>query len=224
MRRRQADQLGKNLIEGSIACDHLDDARLFHKKEFGVLLDRDVSTDPDEADHVACAVLITDRDLGGGVPPGPDPFAMIEDRNPRPDEVLLAGEELFGLFNRMDIVIGLADQFRRTLQTVMTRDGLVGEDEAAVAVLDIDRLGKVADQEIDQQLNIDFGFFVLGDATEGHPASRTGAASDRRAGFELRTDELDFCEILNRTHHDPSSPSRWVDDLVHPASRIREAR
>ena len=98
MGRGQSDQIGQDLIERSIACDHLDDARLFDEEEFGLLLDRDIPTDPDEADDLAGPVLIANRDLGGGVPPPADPFAMVDDRNAGADEILLADEELFGPF------------------------------------------------------------------------------------------------------------------------------
>ncbi len=149
MRRGQADQIGQDLIERSIARNHLDDASLFDEEEFGLFLDRDVSPDPDEADHVAVSVPIPYRDLGGAIPPGSDPFAVIDDRDPGPDEVLLAGEKLLSLFPGMDVVVGLADEIRRSLETVMACDGLVGEHEATVSVLDIDRFREVADQEID---------------------------------------------------------------------------
>ena len=91
LRRPQADQISENMIERSVACYPLDDAGLVDQEEFGLLLDRDVSPDPDEADHIAVSVLISDRDLGGAVPLRSDPFAMFDDRNPGPNEVLLAG-------------------------------------------------------------------------------------------------------------------------------------
>ena len=109
---------------------------------------------------------------------------MVDDRNAGADEILLADEELFGPFRGVDVVVGLADELRGSVQAVMARDGFVGEHEAAVSVLDIDRLRKVADQEIDQQLEIGSGILVAGDLFESRATRRAGPDNER-AGREL---------------------------------------
>ena len=61
----------------------------------------------------------------------------------------------------------------------MARDGFIGEDETTIPVLDVDCLRKVADQELDQQIEIDLGILVPGDAFERRATRRTGTDGGR---------------------------------------------
>ena len=65
----------------------------------------------------------------------------------------------------------------------MSRNGFVGEHEEAVSVLDIDRLGEVADQEVEQPLDVDVGILLADDAFERRP--RRADADIERTALQL---------------------------------------
>ena len=166
-------RLEPRALESLIACEG--------EIVLGVLERSDVARDADDAREVTGA--IARGNFGDG---GPDARAvqrrllldLVHHRLAGDDDAVLVLLELARTFERMEIVVGLADDIVRVLQADALGQRFVAKDETRVGVFEVDAVGHIVHQR-PQQVTLEVEFLlqllVFGDVPE-HPLDADGFA------------------------------------------------
>ncbi len=124
LRFDQPRQAIEDVAERRVGRNHLEDPRLAVAQAVGKLARRYVARNADEADDLAA--LAAKRNLGRGNPAhsavGADDILLaVDQRLARLDDASLVGEILLSGLRRMQLEIGLADQFARAWRSPICR-------------------------------------------------------------------------------------------------------
>ena len=166
----------EHVAEWGAHCDHLEDLRLPVAQGVRQLALGNVARDSDYAEDLVAVIAQRHFRRRYRLLHAPCDFLLVDHRLPGADDLLLVGVELLRELHRQKFEIGLSDQVRGSRHADAVGRDLIGDDEAAIDVLDPKVVGQPVDQGLQRQALVGGGArgFEFGNVLMGHDAAAAG--------------------------------------------------